>query len=181
MLALIEHSPDIYLDEIQEQLQELHGIKMSLSSIWRTLKRLGMSAKKVCSVLHFFLPKDFIKTCSKLSRVAAERCEEKRQQFCYEIGQYPPEYLVSADEAAVNILTTYRTNGWAVEGLRARKTCCFVRGTRYDQSHLFSARDTNKKQVFDAASDDDEWCYLQSHQERGIQWRRIHQMVDRAP
>ncbi|KAH9036652.1 hypothetical protein EDB85DRAFT_2143001 [Lactarius pseudohatsudake] len=46
MLALIEHSPDIYLDEIQELLQELHGIKISVSSIWRTLKRLGMSAKK---------------------------------------------------------------------------------------------------------------------------------------
>ncbi|KAH9012103.1 hypothetical protein EDB84DRAFT_1278781, partial [Lactarius hengduanensis] len=71
MLALIEHSPDIYLDEIQELLQELHGIKISVSSIWRTLKRLGMSAKKVCSILHLFLPEGFIKTCSKLTRVAA--------------------------------------------------------------------------------------------------------------
>jgi len=69
--------------------------------------------------------------CSKLSRVAAERCEEKRREFSFEIGNYPPEYLVAADEAAVNILTTYRENGWALQGLRARKKCCFVRGTRY--------------------------------------------------
>lgn len=41
------------------------------------------------------------------------------------------EYLVAGDEAAVNILTTYRTNGWAVQGLQARKRCNFVRGTRY--------------------------------------------------
>jgi len=31
MLALIEHSPDIYLDEIQEHLLEQHGIKVSLN------------------------------------------------------------------------------------------------------------------------------------------------------
>lgn len=60
-----------------------------------------------------------------------ERCEELRRNFAYEIGGEPPEYLVTGDEAAVNILTTYRFNGWSVKGLRARKRCCFVRGTRY--------------------------------------------------
>jgi transposase len=49
MLALIEHSPDIYLDEIQEQLLDQHNIKISLDSISRTLKRLGLSSKKVSS------------------------------------------------------------------------------------------------------------------------------------
>ena len=39
--------------------------------------------------------------------------------------------LICADEAAVNVLTTYRTNGWSLTGLWARKRCCFVRGTRY--------------------------------------------------
>ena len=29
MLALIEHSPDIYLDEIQEQLLERHDVKLT--------------------------------------------------------------------------------------------------------------------------------------------------------
>jgi hypothetical protein len=67
----------------------------------------------------------------QLSRAAAKRCEDKRHDFAFEIGDYPPEYLVAADEAAVNILTTYRANGWALSGLRARKKCCFVRGTRY--------------------------------------------------
>ena len=48
-----------------------------------------------------------------------------------DVGQYPPEYLVAANEAAVNILTTYYTNGWAVRGLQVCKICCFVRGTPY--------------------------------------------------
>lgn len=47
MLALPERSPDIYLDEIQEQMFEQHNITLSLSTISRTLKRLGISSKKV--------------------------------------------------------------------------------------------------------------------------------------
>ena len=39
MLALLEHTPDLYLDEIQEQLQEQHNITVSLKTISRTLKR----------------------------------------------------------------------------------------------------------------------------------------------
>lgn len=62
--------------------------------------------------------------------MAAKRCEETRQKFAMEIGREPPEYIVTADEAAVNILTTYRFNGWAYIGVHARKSCNFVRGTR---------------------------------------------------
>jgi transposase len=51
MLALIEQTPDIYLDEIQKQLHELHNVNVSLASLYRTLKRLGMSMKKASS--HF--------------------------------------------------------------------------------------------------------------------------------
>lgn len=53
MTALLEHSPDIYLDEIQEQLAEQHNISVSLASISRTLKRLGISSKKVCLFTNF--------------------------------------------------------------------------------------------------------------------------------
>ena len=47
MLALLEHSPDLYLDEIQEQLQVQHNVEVSLATIWRTLKRLGIGLKGV--------------------------------------------------------------------------------------------------------------------------------------
>ena len=52
MLALLDRNPDIYLDEIQEQLGDQHGIEISLATIWRTLKRLGITSKKVS------IPKD---------------------------------------------------------------------------------------------------------------------------
>jgi hypothetical protein len=52
MVALIEHSPDIFLDEIQEQLLIQHDLDVSLATIYRTLKRLGYSSKKVCDAVH---------------------------------------------------------------------------------------------------------------------------------
>jgi hypothetical protein len=129
MVALLEHSPDLYLDEIQEQLGDMHGIDVSLATVSRTLKRLGYSNKRVTFGI-FSAP-----TCSihlfQLSKAAAERSEEARRQFRMEIGAEAPECIVCADESAVNILTTYRLNGWAYRGIRARKRCKFVRGTRY--------------------------------------------------
>ena len=49
MLGLLDHSPDMFLDEIQDQLFHQHGIDISLATISRTLKRLGISSKKVCN------------------------------------------------------------------------------------------------------------------------------------
>jgi hypothetical protein len=36
MLALIERDPDLYLDEIQDELYSQHGVDVSLATIWRT-------------------------------------------------------------------------------------------------------------------------------------------------
>lgn len=50
-MALLDHSPDLYLDEIQDELYHQHDLEISLSAICRTLKRLGYSSKKVCYIL----------------------------------------------------------------------------------------------------------------------------------
>ncbi|KAJ7440421.1 hypothetical protein FB451DRAFT_1300428 [Mycena latifolia] len=47
MLALLDHTPDAYLDEIQEQLYTQHDVDVSLATICRTLGRLGISSKKL--------------------------------------------------------------------------------------------------------------------------------------
>ncbi|KAJ7595271.1 hypothetical protein C8J56DRAFT_775674, partial [Mycena floridula] len=94
MLALLEHSSDIFLDEIQVQLEEQHSLELFLSTIYRTLKWLGITNKKVSQRLNH------------ASRLAI-------QDFSLAITEYPPSYLVCADESAVNILTTYHLNGWS--------------------------------------------------------------------
>lgn len=45
VLALLDHTPDIFLDEIQEALFIQHDIDVSLATICRTLHRLGVSSK----------------------------------------------------------------------------------------------------------------------------------------
>jgi hypothetical protein len=97
MLALCEHVPALYLDEIQDELYSQHGINLSLSTVWRTLRRLGMTMKK-------------------LSQKAAELCEEKCRHFVLAISNESFERIVTADESAVNVLTTFRENGWAYKG-----------------------------------------------------------------
>ncbi|KIK77099.1 hypothetical protein PAXRUDRAFT_17727 [Paxillus rubicundulus Ve08.2h10] len=100
MLELLEHSPDLYLDEIQEQLQLFHDLNVSIATIWWTLKQLGLTNKQ-------------------LSWTAAECSEDLRLNFTMAIGDEPPDRVVCINESAVNVLTTYRMNGWSYEGLRA--------------------------------------------------------------
>lgn len=63
LLAIVERTPDVYLDELVEQLEALHGISPSISTVSRTLKLLGLSYKKVnLKILIWFrliLPKTY--------------------------------------------------------------------------------------------------------------------------
>ena len=46
VLALIEDTPDITLDEIALYLHDTHGLKVAPSTVWRLLDRHGMTFKK---------------------------------------------------------------------------------------------------------------------------------------
>ncbi|KAJ3996542.1 hypothetical protein F5050DRAFT_1534162, partial [Lentinula boryana] len=94
LVTLLEHSPDLYLDELQLELSIQYGVDVSLPTIYRTLTHLGYSNKK-------------------LSKKAAERLQHKRTNFIMQIKDEPYERLVCADESSVNLLTTYRQNGWS--------------------------------------------------------------------
>ncbi|KAF8589087.1 hypothetical protein K439DRAFT_1612985 [Ramaria rubella] len=53
MLALVDQRPDIYLDEIAEELIAQHGVSISLATIQWTVKLLGITTKRAwayCSI-----------------------------------------------------------------------------------------------------------------------------------
>lgn len=129
MLALLDHSPDIYLDEIQEELADIHSVNVSLATISRTLKQLGIGSKKV-NISSSLLSSPLIHD-PQLSKSAAECSEEACHQFQLEIGAETPERIVTTDKSAINILTTYQHNGWAYHGIWAHKRCKFVQGTQF--------------------------------------------------
>lgn len=104
----------IFLDELQSDLLSCRNVKISLSTLFRTLRRLGITRKKV-------------------SRHALERNEEKRAAFMNRLAEIAPdpEMLMFGDEAAKNKHTLARQMGYSARGTRCVQSRCFVRGTRW--------------------------------------------------
>ena len=46
VLALIEETPDLTLEELAGHLDEVHGLKVAQSTVWRLLDRHDMTFKK---------------------------------------------------------------------------------------------------------------------------------------
>jgi len=53
IIGSIEHSPDAYLTDLQQELEERCGTAVSITTVWRTLRRLGFTYKKVGQILFF--------------------------------------------------------------------------------------------------------------------------------
>jgi hypothetical protein len=51
----LKNTPDLYLDELREELKAECGVSVNLSTIWRTLVRSGYSMKKVCTCLIYII------------------------------------------------------------------------------------------------------------------------------
>jgi len=103
-----------FLDELQSDLLSRRGVKVSMSTLFRTLRCLGITRKKV-------------------SRCALERNGEKRAMFMNNLaGIAPnPEMLIFGDEAAKNDHTLARSMGYSQRGTRCVRSRCFIRGTRW--------------------------------------------------
>ncbi|KAF8162142.1 hypothetical protein BJ912DRAFT_824107, partial [Pholiota molesta] len=99
--ALIERRHCIYLDEIQEELDNHRGISVSIPTLVRTLRRLNYSHKCV-------------------SARALERNDIRRAAFMNTIAEEvpQPDMLMFVDEAARNRKTSGRSRGWALVGKR---------------------------------------------------------------
>lgn len=121
---------DAYLDELRKELVAVTGKPVSDSTVWRALRRSGYTMKKVCNIIaNLLLP--LAKTCTKLTKVAIERNELKREEFRQHMAlSYLPDQLVFVDESACDRRTTYRERAWAIKGQRAVRKAFFIRGKR---------------------------------------------------
>jgi winged helix-turn-helix protein len=48
MFAAITRTPDVYLEELKQQLQDTCGVSVSIPTIWKMLIEAGYTMKKVC-------------------------------------------------------------------------------------------------------------------------------------
>lgn len=106
---MVQHTPDIYLDELQDLLERRRGVIASLSCIWTALKRSGYSMKKVC-LSSIFLSTNFTISMTQLTRDAIERSEGKRAKFHYNYGlRFTAEQTVFVDESSFDHRTSLHT------------------------------------------------------------------------
>ena len=76
MLGLLEHPPDLYLDEIKEEMWVKHGIDVSLSTVCHTLKRLRITSKKVITLSDAILHNtDTFNSSQRPLPSAVKKCE----------------------------------------------------------------------------------------------------------
>ncbi|KIJ22971.1 hypothetical protein M422DRAFT_196484, partial [Sphaerobolus stellatus SS14] len=92
--------PDMYFNELQQQLYKQHAMIIGLFIIWRMLKSLGL-------------------TCKKLACVAAEHNKDVCNHYRFKFGAEAPNHLVFIEESCINCQTSYHLKGWAPQGKRA--------------------------------------------------------------
>lgn len=112
--ALLDRKHCTYIDEIQEQLRTERGRSVSIPTLWRTLRRLHYSNKRV-------------------SIRALERNDLLRSAYMNRIADEVtnPNMLMFVDEAARDKRTSGRRNVWSVVGKRCVQRRCFTRGERF--------------------------------------------------
>ena len=92
--------PGIYLAELQQQLNDATGIWVHISTICRTVQRLGFSRKR-------------------LQHIALQRSDEKRAQYMAEISIFDPTMLIWIDETGFQRRNSIRAYGYSLRGMRA--------------------------------------------------------------
>ncbi len=111
---MLAQNPCLYLDELQDLLLLRRGVSLSVSTLFRTLRRLHFTHKGV-------------------SVEAIERNDLDRAAYMNFIGDLitDPAQLLFIDEAAKNEKTANRKFGWSLQGRRCVQRQCFVRGHRF--------------------------------------------------
>ena len=79
LLQLVLAKPGLYLRKLQQELHEITGSWVVVSTICRTVKRLGLTRKK-------------------MRKVAIQRSEVQTAEYLVEVLTYKPEMLVFIDE-----------------------------------------------------------------------------------
>jgi hypothetical protein len=127
------------MSELQRELEEVSGVRVSISTVWRSLKRAGANWKLVnCNRISKL----------KVTRHARERRERERRQFRDDMANFRPEQFVNLDESAYDRKTAGRSHGWAAKGKRANVRSFFIRGKRFTLEMAMSYRGALSYRIF---------------------------------
>ena len=121
LIQSLLNKPDMYLEELRQELIQIFGTDVSLSTICRTLKRLGFSRKK-------------------LRQIALQRSEEQRLKFKEEISYLNADMLVWIDECGSNRRNEIRKYGYSLRGLTPTSFKLVTHGRRLSAIPIVTTR-----------------------------------------
>ena len=111
VVGLELESPATYLSEVCQSVKELWGIEVSPPTVCRTLKRYGITRKKI-------------------RQVALQRCNSLRGAFMAQICLFRRDMFVWLDETGSDARDHVRKFGYAIRGMRAEYHRLLSRGRR---------------------------------------------------
>ena len=111
VLQSLLDDPSMFLDELQQELANITGTLVHISTICRTIHRLGM-------------------TRQKLRHIALQQSLDQRALFMLDISMFDPEMIVWLDETGSDRRDGVRAYGYGLRGLTPVKHQLKVWGKR---------------------------------------------------
>ena len=121
VLQSILHKPKAYLDEVRQELFDITGRWVHLSTICRTIKKHGFTRKK-------------------LQSIALQQSETKRVKYMSDISVLDPDMLIWIDETGSDRQNSIRTFGYSLRGTRPHTHVLRVSGKRLSAIPVMTTR-----------------------------------------
>ena len=124
LVHLVLTNPGIYLRELQDLLLQSTGHLVSVSTVCRSLKRIGLTRQKI-------------------THVALQQSEIKRTSFTAEMAAIDPSMILWIDETGCDRRNSLRKYGYSIRGHPPQDYCLNFRGERYSAIGIMSMEGVN--------------------------------------
>ena len=121
LIQSLLNKPEMYLEELRQELIQITGADVCVSTICKTLKRLGFSRKK-------------------MRQVALQRSEEQRLELKEEVAYLDADMLVWIDECGSNRRNEVRKYGYSLRDLTPTSYKFVSRGQRLSAIPVVTTR-----------------------------------------
>ena len=138
IIELLMGNPAMYLDELQHQLHQSMGTWTSISTIFRTIRRLGFT--------------------QMLRHIAMQRSDDEREEFMDEMSYISANMIVWLDETGSDRRNERRKRGYHLRGMTPTDFRITVRGKRLSSIGVMSARGVEDVDTYEGSIDGDKFC-----------------------
>ena len=132
LIQSLLNKPDMYLEELRQELLQVTGVEVSLSTVCRSLKRLDFSRKR-------------------LRHITVQRSEERRLEFQEEIAYLNADMHVWTDARRNEI----RKYGYSLRGMTPVSYNFINRGKRFSAIPVLTTRGIEDVFVTDTTVNED--------------------------